>query len=112
MAVVASGKPATTYYRPIEHHRIWSLLQCRLATGRTHQIRVHLSAIGHPLIGDPLYRSSRISATLNEHAQSFPRQALHAARLSLLHPESGQALSWDSPLPADIAALLARLRGG
>ena len=112
MAVVARGKPAATHYRPLECHQEWSLIQCRLETGRTHQIRVHLSSIGHPLLGDPVYRARRAHAGLPEVARRFPRQALHAARLSLLHPQSGEALHWESPLPEDMQRLLDALRHG
>jgi 23S rRNA pseudouridine1911/1915/1917 synthase len=112
MAVVARGKPAATHYRPLEHHARWSLIECRLQTGRTHQIRVHLSSIGHPLIGDPVYRSRRTPAALPPLAASFSRQALHAARLELLHPQSGEVLHWESPLPADLRQLLQALRNG
>jgi len=110
MAVVARGKQAKTFYLPIEHGQSWSRLRCRLETGRTHQIRVHLSSIGHPLIGDPVYGASRRKAALPQAALAFPRQALHAARLALVHPASGEILSWESALPADITALLASLR--
>lgn len=110
MAVVARGKPAATHYRPVEHHARWSFVECRLQTGRTHQIRVHLSSIGHPLIGDPVYRPRRAPAALPRFAAEFPRQALHAARLALLHPESAESLHWESPLPADLRQLLEALR--
>ncbi|MGH8630384.1 MAG: 23S rRNA pseudouridine(1911/1915/1917) synthase RluD [Burkholderiales bacterium] len=110
MAVVARGRPAATHYRPLEHRAQWSYLRCQLETGRTHQIRVHLSSIGHPLIGDPVYRKGRVAASLPQEARDFPRQALHAARLSLSHPQEGMAMSWDSPLPADMRRLLEALR--
>jgi len=106
MAVVARGKPAKTYYFPIDHGRGWSRLRCRLETGRTHQIRVHLNSIGHPLIGDPVYSSAQRKAILPAAALNFPRQALHAARLALIHPGTGEALAWEAPLPADIVELL------
>ncbi|MEX0959443.1 MAG: 23S rRNA pseudouridine(1911/1915/1917) synthase RluD [Burkholderiales bacterium] len=111
MAVVAKGKPAATHFEVIEHGAGWTLLRCRLETGRTHQIRVHLTSIGHPLLGDPVYRSRRSAATLPEAARRFPRQALHAARLTLLHPGGEQPLAWESDLPSDMAQLLADLRG-
>jgi 23S rRNA pseudouridine1911/1915/1917 synthase len=110
MAVVARGKPAKTYYFPIAHGLNWSELCCRLESGRTHQIRVHMSSIGHPLLGDPVYgASSKKFAALPDAALQFPRQALHAARLQLIHPGSGKKLGWESPLPADIAMLLTNL---
>jgi 23S rRNA pseudouridine1911/1915/1917 synthase len=110
MAVVARGKPARTHYHPVEHGKGWSQLRCRLETGRTHQIRVHLHSIGHPLIGDPVYGSGSRKTVLPAAAQDFPRQALHAARLALIHPGNGAQLSWNSPLPADIAGLVSLLK--
>jgi 23S rRNA pseudouridine1911/1915/1917 synthase len=110
MAVVARGKPAKTYYFPMAHGPNWSELRCRLESGRTHQIRVHMNSIGHPLLGDPVYGASQQkTAALPDVALHFPRQALHAARLELLHPGSGTKLGWESPLPADMALLLANL---
>ena len=113
MAVVADGrgKPAATRYR-IE--RVFtgkaSLLECHLATGRTHQIRVHLAERGHPLIGDPVYggRAPR-AARANPAIADFPRQALHARRLGFAHPESGAALVFESRLPEDLARLQSSL---
>jgi 23S rRNA pseudouridine1911/1915/1917 synthase len=114
MAVVArGGKAALTRYAV---RRTWgvgaSLLDCRLATGRTHQIRVHLGSRGHPVVGDPLYlrRVPASSRAVPEPARSalldFPRQALHAARLGFIHPRTGQALSFETPPPADFKALI------
>jgi 23S rRNA pseudouridine1911/1915/1917 synthase len=114
MAVVTrGGKPALTRYRTL---RAWqasvALLECRLATGRTHQIRVHLSAHGHPIVGDPVYLR-RIPASARGLAEparqtllDFPRQALHAARLGFAHPRTGAALSFETPIPPDMAALV------
>jgi 23S rRNA pseudouridine1911/1915/1917 synthase len=104
MAVVAGGRPARTHYEVVERYGTATLLACRLETGRTHQIRVHLASIGHPLVGDPAYG--------RKSGPAFARQALHAARLGLEHPVSGAAMAWSSPLPADFAALLATLREG
>jgi 23S rRNA pseudouridine1911/1915/1917 synthase len=105
MAVVATGKPAITHYEVLERFASCTLLRCRLETGRTHQIRVHLTSLGHPLVGDPVYGGrGRIA-----HAVAFGRQALHAERLGLCHPVSEAAMSWTSPLPADMTALLAGL---
>jgi 23S rRNA pseudouridine1911/1915/1917 synthase len=103
MAVVARGRSAVTHYEVVERYDQASLLRLRLETGRTHQIRVHLSALGHPLVGDPVYgkRRSRIP---------FPRQALHAERLGLLHPKTGKPVSWQAAPPADMQELIARLR--
>ena len=102
MAVVGSGKPALTRYEVRDRFGDCTLLACRLETGRTHQIRVHLASIRHPLVGDPTYgRRGRIA---------FPRQALHAWRLGLVHPATKKPMRWESPLPPDFAALLAELR--
>jgi 23S rRNA pseudouridine1911/1915/1917 synthase len=102
MAVVAGGKPARTHYEIVERFGAATLLRCRLETGRTHQIRVHLASLGHPLLGDPTYgRKGPIP---------FRRQALHAARLELAHPVTGRLCAWESPLPPDFAELLAGLR--
>ena len=109
MAVVAHGKPALTHYEIRASADGWSLLHCRLETGRTHQIRVHLHSIGHPLVGDPVYSIARPHVSLPEQAVAFPRQALHAARLGLLHPESARDMSWKSPLPDDMAQLIEAL---
>ncbi|MEO8166377.1 MAG: pseudouridine synthase, partial [Betaproteobacteria bacterium] len=106
MAIVARGKAAKTYYSPVAHGDGWSRVRCRLETGRTHQIRVHLSSIHHPLIGDPVYGMSPRKSVLPAQALAFPRQALHAARLALLHPGTGEMLSWTAPLPDDLCALL------
>jgi 23S rRNA pseudouridine1911/1915/1917 synthase len=109
MAVVASGKPARTHVVVLERHGIASLVRCRLETGRTHQIRVHLASIGHPLVGDPVYRSRRSGARPPVLAD-FPRQALHAEHLALLHPVTRRECRWTAPLPADLAALIERVR--
>jgi 23S rRNA pseudouridine1911/1915/1917 synthase len=117
MAVVAKGgRTALTRYRTLRAwHAAVAELECRLATGRTHQIRVHLASRGHPLVGDPVYlrRIPAISRGLPEDTRrillDFPRQALHAAQLGFRHPSSGEWLSFRSPLPADMAALLAVL---
>ncbi len=110
MAVVARGKPAKTYYYPVDYGSGWSRLRCRLDTGRTHQIRVHLSSIGHPLIGDQVYGAGQRKAVLPNAALAFPRQALHATRLALIHPATREELSWESPLPADVSGLLDALK--
>jgi 23S rRNA pseudouridine1911/1915/1917 synthase len=109
MAVVERGKPAATRYRTLRRGRGWSLVECSLETGRTHQIRVHMAARGHPLIGDPVYLTRGAARTLPAVGRAFRRQALHAARLALVHPVTGQTMSWHSPLPADLQALLERL---
>lgn len=103
MAVVETGKPAQTHYRVMRQYRQAAWVECQLRTGRTHQIRVHLAYIGHPLIGDPVYAGRRAMPL------SFPRQALHAYRLGFVHPLTGQAVQWEAPLPEDFRTLLARL---
>ncbi len=111
MAVVPQGKQAITHYRVVQRFRAHTDLQVRLETGRTHQIRVHMSHIHHPLLGDPLYGGrlkipEGAGTEMQEGLQNFRRQALHAARLGLLHPVSGEPLSWEAPLPEDMRVLL------
>ncbi len=103
MAVVVRGKPALTRYAVLRRFARATLVKCRLETGRTHQIRVHMRSIGHPIVGDPVYgqRPAR-----REGLPPFRRQALHAARLALVHPGTGAPAAWESPLPADMRALL------
>ena len=107
MAIVAKGRPARTHVDVLERHRAATLVRCRLETGRTHQIRVHLASLGHPLIGDQTYGDRRTA--LPPALRSFPRQALHAERLAILHPVTRREMAWTSPLPADFAALLTTL---
>jgi 23S rRNA pseudouridine1911/1915/1917 synthase len=117
MAVVTGGgKSALTRYRLLaQHEAAVSLLACRLATGRTHQIRVHLASRGHPIIGDPVYlrRIPAAARLLSEAPRrqllDFPRQALHAALLGFRHPRTGADLSFSTPPPADIQGLLSAL---
>lgn len=106
MAVTDRGKPARTSYEVIERLAVATLLSCTLESGRTHQIRVHLQSIGHPLVGDPVYRRGAKSLPLG----GFSRQALHAAGLRLVHPKSGRARHWESPLPEDFRGLLEYMR--
>jgi 23S rRNA pseudouridine1911/1915/1917 synthase len=106
MAVVATGKPARTHVVPLTRFGAATLVRCTLETGRTHQIRVHLAAIGHPLVGDPAYGGRRAAAR----GPVFHRQALHAARLGLVHPQSRVHCEWTSPLPQDLAGLIDALR--
>ena len=112
MTVTRRGKEARTGYRVLERFgsgtHAAALLECRLDTGRTHQIRVHLQHIKHPVIGDQVYR--RGATPVERQGLPFPRQALHAAELELLHPRSGKPMRWRSPLPADMKKLLAGLR--
>ncbi len=102
MAVAPNGKAAITHYEPIEHYLQATLVRCQLETGRTHQIRVHLMSLGHPLVGDPVYGANRKTP-------AFPRQALHAQKLALTHPATGRRRSWNAPIPADIKELLVTL---
>ena len=110
MAVVQHGKPARTHYCVLEKFTGCTLLQCSLETGRTHQIRVHLMSIGHPLAGDPVYGKTPPGSPVADIIAPFPRQALHAWQLELTHPGNGQILRWESRLPVDIAGLLQALR--
>lgn len=114
MAVTGGGRAAVTHYRVIKRYSVHTHILCRLETGRTHQIRVHMAHIRHPVIGDPLYGGRprfprRVSNGLREILAAFPRQALHASRLELAHPDTGATMSWESPLPGDIQRLLAAL---
>jgi 23S rRNA pseudouridine1911/1915/1917 synthase len=114
MAVRADGRSAVTHYRIEQRFRAHTLARVRLETGRTHQIRVHLAHAGYPIAGDPVYGGRRrlpagASAQLRAALEGFQRQALHAARLSFVHPRSGKAVSYDAPLPADLAGLLEAL---
>ena len=111
MAVREMGKPAVTHYRVIEKFRAYTHLRLKLETGRTHQIRVHMAHIKHPLLGDQVYggrprlpkgASDDFIAAL----RGFQRQALHAAQLSLFHPETEEWMTWKAPLPQDMQDLL------
>jgi 23S rRNA pseudouridine1911/1915/1917 synthase len=106
MAVVARGKSARTHVKPLERLPNTTLVQCTLETGRTHQIRVHLAAIGHPLVGDATYGRHRTNASL----PTFRRQALHAARLAFVHPKTGARRQFEASIPEDMARLLSALR--
>lgn len=114
MAVVAGGRRAVTDYDVVEPLRHASVVRCTLRTGRTHQIRVHLKSIGHPIIGDPLYSGPQWRGIPDKKLQkaisSFPRQALHAARLVLPHPASGERMEFVAAMPDDLAALVRALR--
>lgn len=115
MAVRENGKPAVTHYRIIEKFKDFTHLRLKLESGRTHQIRVHMTHIRHPLVGDPLYggrtrlpkgASDELVAAL----RGFKRQALHAVQLGLFHPTSGEWLTWQAPLPEDFVTLRNLLR--
>jgi len=115
MAVAPSGRPAVSHYRVIERFQGLTHIEVALESGRTHQIRVHMAHIGHALVGDPVYgRASRrrrgMSDQLAGVLRDFPRQALHALRLELVHPGSGEQLEFKAPLPADLRGLLESLR--
>ena len=107
MAVVPSGREARTLIEPLELLPGATLLDCTLETGRTHQIRVHCRHIGHALVGDPVYLARKPASPV---LAAFARQALHARRLELPHPDTGATCAWDSPLPADLQTLLETLR--
>jgi 23S rRNA pseudouridine1911/1915/1917 synthase len=114
MAVVSGGKQAITHYRVVERYRAHTLLRVRLETGRTHQIRVHMACQHCPVVGDPVYGGrlrlpQGASAALREVLGNFRRQALHATRLELVHPGSGELVSWEAEVPADMAQLIAVL---
>ncbi len=109
------GREARTYWRVLERFRSFNLAEFRLQTGRTHQIRVHLSSIGHPILGDPLYGGRKRLASfeplpLRQGLQRLKRQALHAASLGFVHPVTGDVLKFSSPLPEDIREALTLLR--
>ena len=115
MAVVSSGKPAVTHYRLVERFAAHTHVRCKLESGRTHQIRVHMAHVRHPLVGDPLYGGrlrlpKGTTEALREVLAGFHRQALHARQLTLEHPETGEILSWETPLPDDFSHLLDALR--
>ena len=111
MAVVSGGKPAVTHFRVRKALAAHTLLECDLETGRTHQIRVHLASIGHPLEGDPVYAGRGGKKGVDPDRRRFTRQALHAWRLAFTHPRTGKPVSFESPLPEDFRALLERLGG-
>ena len=108
MAIVKGGKRAVTHYKTLNQLRKSALVECRLETGRTHQVRVHMASLGHPLLGDPVYAHVRdlreLLTTLN-----FHRQALHATELGFIHPVDSTALAFQSPMPADMQELFSHL---
>jgi len=110
-AVLSAGKDAMTHYRIIDRFKSHTHVKAILETGRTHQIRVHLSHIGHSLIGDPMYGGrvrfpKKASEELKQELLDFKRQALHSKKLTLRHPESGELMSWKAPLPDDMLKLI------
>jgi len=108
MAVVPDGRPATTGYRVRERFPGWTLLELDLVTGRTHQIRVHLAAIGHPIAGDPLYGNG----TSRKGPDGLDRLFLHSWRLELSSPSTGRLVRAEAPLPPELDSILASLRAG
>jgi 23S rRNA pseudouridine1911/1915/1917 synthase len=111
MAVTARGRPAVSHYRIVARYRAHTRVQVHLETGRTHQIRVHLAHVGHPIVGDPVYGGRQyIPADAGPRLQAvlrgFRRQALHAGSLGLIHPASGEQRHWDCPLPEDMRELI------
>jgi 23S rRNA pseudouridine1911/1915/1917 synthase len=109
IAIVAGGKRAVTHYTTIKRLNEAALVECRLETGRTHQVRVHMASLGHPLIGDPVYgRTKPVHKSILE-TIGFHRQALHAARLGFIHPVKSNAMAFDSEMPADMQELFSRL---
>jgi len=116
MAVRENGKPAVTHYRINRRYQSHTLLDVKLETGRTHQIRVHMAHIHHSIVGDPVYGNRRRVPKGMKEAdllalRGFRRQALHAKRLGLVHPGSGEAVSWEAPIPDDYTELLSMLEG-
>jgi 23S rRNA pseudouridine1911/1915/1917 synthase len=114
MTVRSDGREAVTHYRIAKRYRAHTFVRVQLETGRTHQIRLHLAHIGYPIVGDPVYGGRRrlpagCTPALTAALSTFPRQALHAARLALTHPMTGKPLEWEAPLPDDMARLLAAL---
>lgn len=115
MAVTISGRPSVTHYRVMEKYRLHTRLRLRLETGRTHQIRVHMAHITHPLVGDPVYGGrprppKNSTPELLMKLRSFKRQALHAAMLSLYHPITGELMTWHADLPEDFVELVELLQ--
>jgi 23S rRNA pseudouridine1911/1915/1917 synthase len=115
MAVTDSGKPAMTHYRVAEKFRHLTLLKCRLETGRTHQIRVHMSYIHHPIVGDINYGgrvqlSKGMSEELITELRKFKRQALHAFALGFTHPKTGEDMHFEAEIPNDFKKLLTALK--
>jgi len=111
MAVVKNGRPSTTHYRIIKKYQHHTQLQVNLETGRTHQIRVHMTWLHYPIIGDPVYGSKKqlvkgMDPNLANFITAFPRQALHARAIQLLHPQSNEMMAWQAPIPEDMTELI------
>ena len=114
MAINPMGKEAVTHYRVLHKFPTHTYVRCKLETGRTHQIRVHMAHIGHPLVGDATYAARTrltkgVGPRLREMLATFPRQALHARELELIHPATDEIMNWESELPEDMVKLLETL---
>jgi len=109
IAVVPGGKRAVTHYSTVQRLRESALVECRLETGRTHQVRVHMASIGHALLGDPVYGRSRGATKALLETLGFRRQALHAAHLGFIHPVKSTALAFESAMPGDMQELFTQL---
>lgn len=109
IAIVAGGKRAVTHFRTLDRLHEAALVECRLETGRTHQVRVHMASIGHALLGDPVYGRTKSAHKALLETLGFRRQALHAAHLGFIHPVKSTALAFDSPMPADMQELFTEL---
>jgi 23S rRNA pseudouridine1911/1915/1917 synthase len=107
--VAGLGKPAVTHVEILERLGRFTLISCRLETGRTHQIRIHLAELGHPVCGEPVYRQ-RLDGSVIGDDSAAPRMSLHAAELGFVHPTTGKTMDWSMPLPADLRQLLESLR--
>ncbi len=117
MAVTERGRPAVTHYHPEQHFDRHTLVRCRLESGRTHQIRVHMASAGLPLVGDPIYGrgaqpTKGYSRSVADVLTQFPRQALHARRLALRHPATGSLVEFHAPRPRDLSELVEALAAG
>lgn len=115
MTVREDGRPSVTHYRVLHRYRVYTHLHVELETGRTHQIRVHMQHLRHAIVGDPVYAArSRLPAGADEDfielLKNFKRQALHAWRLSLNHPDTGELIQWEAPLPEDMVELIAGMK--
>ncbi len=111
MTVIEGGKPSITHYRIEQRFSYYTVLRVKLETGRTHQIRVHMSWFKHPLVGDPVYggrlrQPPGVSSGFMKQIRNFNRQALHATKLGLIHPTSGEQMTWDADIPEDMKKLI------
>jgi 23S rRNA pseudouridine1911/1915/1917 synthase len=114
MAVSSQGKPAVSHYRVMKKYRAHTLVQVRLESGRTHQIRVHMAHLHYPVVGDPVYGGrlkipTGASENLKNVLRGFRRQALHALKLSLVHPKTGKRVQWATSVPEDMSKLMEAL---